>query len=506
MRELINYIIEANAALLLFLLLYRLILRNETDFRFSRWYVLGALLMSMAFPLLHLNNSAQTAIPTLGQIIPENWLPVVDVGAEDATLKKTVNTSYSTWQVLVWCYFAGVVVFTCWLLMQLGYVWIMMQKAVWYTRGTFRIIESADDKPTFSFFNLIYIGRAPEWTAAEKEQMILHEQVHARQLHSLDKLLITLVGIVFWFNPFIKSYKKILIELHEFEADARAVENSDVNRYCSLLARVALQSHFPIASHFNESLTLKRIEMMRTIKTKVKNWKFAAFAFAIVLSFVAIACQDQIMDDVNHLKENSSMVLDVPEEVQRKFEFIKKSVPGTEVLLLETTKEGASTAEVLQEKMNQRKASMPGEQSEIMMEVQVVTDKASGRSFLIVQVQKALKEESVQYTVPDGGKVFLVVEHQPEFPGGFDAMRSFIRENLKYPQAAAAEKREGVVYISFIVNEDGSIADPKVLKGIEASMDNEALRVVKMFPKWKPGEQNGLKVRTRFVMPIKYNL
>src|SRR5690606_33953339 len=138
------------------------------------------------------------------------------------------------------------------------------------------------------------------------------------------------------FNPFINTYKKIFIQLHEFEADARAVKNSDVNKYCSLLARVALQSaDFKLANHFNNSLTVKRIEMMRRIKKNIRHWKVVAIASALPLVFFFVACQDQVTNEVTEIAKNSTHALIVPDFVKQRFEELRAANPGKTYTVLE---------------------------------------------------------------------------------------------------------------------------------------------------------------------------
>jgi protein TonB len=115
-------------------------------------------------------------------------------------------------------------------------------------------------------------------------------------------------------------------------------------------------------------------------------------------------------------------------------------------------------------------------------------------------------EEPVQAVVEDDNKIFMVVEQQPEFEGGYEAMMNFIRKNMRYPASARRMGIDGTVYVSFVVGKDGSIADVKVLRGISADCDKEAVRVVQMMPPWKPGKQNGKNVFVRFNLPIKFKL
>ena len=106
----------------------------------------------------------------------------------------------------------------------------------------------------------------------------------------------------------------------------------------------------------------------------------------------------------------------------------------------------------------------------------------------------------------DTDQVFQVVEVDPEFPGGMEALTKYLSENIKYPEQAKKDKIQGKVYISFVVEKDGSVADAKVLRGIGGGCDEEALRVVNAMPKWTPGKQRNTPVRVQFNLPIVFKL
>ena len=103
-------------------------------------------------------------------------------------------------------------------------------------------------------------------------------------------------------------------------------------------------------------------------------------------------------------------------------------------------------------------------------------------------------------------EIFMVVEEDPEFPGGIDSLYAFIRRNLHYPEEAWNNKIEGTVYVTFSVEKDGSISNVKLLRDIGGGCGAEAVRVVKLMPKWKPGKQRGIPVRTQFNLPIKFKM
>ena len=105
-------------------------------------------------------------------------------------------------------------------------------------------------------------------------------------------------------------------------------------------------------------------------------------------------------------------------------------------------------------------------------------------------------------------KVYLVgkVDVNPEFPGGMSALSKFIKDNLKYPKEAADKKIEGRVTVEFIVKADGSIDDIKVLKGVDALLDAEALHIIKILPNWTPGKLKGKAVAVKFILPISFQI
>jgi len=114
------------------------------------------------------------------------------------------------------------------------------------------------------------------------------------------------------------------------------------------------------------------------------------------------------------------------------------------------------------------------------------------------------KEEVIE--VEETKPVFTIVEEMPSFPGGETERNKFLAENIVYPQQATENGIQGTVYVSFVVDSKGNVTDVKILRGIGGGCDEEALRVVKMMPKWHPGKQNGKQVRVLFNMPIYFKL
>ena len=106
----------------------------------------------------------------------------------------------------------------------------------------------------------------------------------------------------------------------------------------------------------------------------------------------------------------------------------------------------------------------------------------------------------------DEGEIFEVVEQNPSFPGGDKALMAWLQKNLKYPASAQENNIQGRVLVQFVVNKDGSIVEPKIIRPVDAALDKEAMRVVSAMPKWTPGKQRGKNVRVRFTLPVTFRL
>jgi periplasmic protein TonB len=111
------------------------------------------------------------------------------------------------------------------------------------------------------------------------------------------------------------------------------------------------------------------------------------------------------------------------------------------------------------------------------------------------------EEKSLPDEIP-----FIVVEKMPEFPGGMKALQEFLEKNTEYPQAAAETGIQGTVYLSFVVEKDGSVSNIKTLRGIGGGCNQEAERVIHLMPKWKPGNQFGKPVRVSYNVPVIFRL
>ena len=123
---------------------------------------------------------------------------------------------------------------------------------------------------------------------------------------------------------------------------------------------------------------------------------------------------------------------------------------------------------------------------------------------LLVCLPSLAQQKPVEKVDSDG--VYLMPDQLPEFPGGIQAMMKFLSTNIKYPVEAQKKGISGRVIVQFVIMEDGTLDQAKVIRGVDPLLDEEALRVVKSMPKWKPGMDRGEAVKVRFTAPIMFNL
>ena len=121
-------------------------------------------------------------------------------------------------------------------------------------------------------------------------------------------------------------------------------------------------------------------------------------------------------------------------------------------------------------------------------------------------VDVAELDKNQEITQETEEEIFVVVEQMPEFPGGEIALRQWIAENVKYPVMASENGVQGKVYVQFVVDKDGRISNARIARGVDPSLDKEALRVVNSLPRWNPGRQRGEPVRVSYTVPINFVL
>ncbi|MDZ7742346.1 MAG: energy transducer TonB [Bacteroidota bacterium] len=171
--------------------------------------------------------------------------------------------------------------------------------------------------------------------------------------------------------------------------------------------------------------------------------------------------------------------------------------------------------ELVQEEIIQTKQEIkppPPPPPKQVTQIEIVEDDVEIEDEIEIDVEADMETEVDEY-IPvfeeeeaEEAEIFSVVESMPEFPGGQTALFKFLQQNIDYPEIAKESGIQGRVFVTFVVETDGSVTDVRILRGIGGGCDEEALRVVKSMPKWNPGKQRGKPVRVQFNLPVKFTL
>ncbi|KAA3436413.1 M56 family metallopeptidase [Rufibacter hautae] len=292
-EALLQYLLESGAGLVLLYLFFVLVLKRETCFQFNRFYLLAAILLSCLLPLSNLPGIS---------IWPQEQEPETALVFETAMEMPLVTSeaiitpeeSFDYWNLLYLAYGLGVVFFAGRFLVQVLRLrrFARQEGVSFYLPNQAPVILTNGQFPTFSFWRWVFFDNSQTLTPEETERILQHEQVHIDQRHTLDVLLVSLAGVVFWFNPLLVLYKKALEQTHEFIADAHVAKASGAGLYSSLLVKQVLKSaDFPLGSYFflNKSLTLTRIKMMKRLHESPKLSRMLMVVPVLILVLVAVA-------------------------------------------------------------------------------------------------------------------------------------------------------------------------------------------------------------------------
>lgn len=472
MNSAVNFIIESGVSLTFFSIIYVLFLRKETFFKINRWFLLGSVLFSVILPILKFKvfNPQPVMLSEITVTPYRNMMEAITVYSHG--FSGNVEQAILSTTLLIYIYLAGVAFFFGRFLFRILQILLIIRKNEVKNSGGFKMVLLEKETSPFSFLKYVFVSQSLLQNSGY-DKMIAHEIEHVKQGHSLDVIILEMLTVFQWFNPFMWMLNRAIRENHEFLAD-QAVLTSGVTRgyYKKLLLDQFVGGQLVIANNFNTSLIKNRIKMMSKIKSPKYAISKIVFGVLVAVALViAFACEQE-----------ESIVVEQPEEEQ----IVK--------IHLNTLDDGKVKIEASGEEIEKLK-NMFSEDSGF----KIITD-SLGNVFMM---KKAIVEPK---TLDSDEEVFFIVENMPEFPGGEQELRQFIANSVKYPEDAIKNKRQGKVYVTFVVTKDGSIADAKIARGVSPTLDAEALRVVNSQPKWKPATQRGKAVNVSYTIPINFQL
>lgn len=502
--QLLSYLLEASVCLGVFYLFFRLLLQKEVFFVWNRMYILTALVISLAIPVI--NIPLQSSKTTLIQ-------QVFIIQLQDTAVTRVSPSDYLNWQqVLLWMYLGICCLLICRLLYRTFSLWQISRKLRSSSAASYRLVLTEGKLPTFSFFRLLFWDNSRELSEENKLQVFKHELTHIRQWHSADVLFIELIKAFFWFHPAVYLFKQALQQVHEYLADSAVVQQHNTGRYIKLLVSQLLYSNtISISTPFHQPPIKNRIMMLEKLKQATPAFWKMALSLPVMAALIFMYSCDQteitepalkveVTDEAINNNQNNGLSarkggLIVPSDILNKY---RDKYPDI------------ALKQILVEKPVQAKSK--DEISSVTVEVENVSN-ADDKRNIEEEISQALTARNTLVPPPPpapdaplADEIFQVVEEQPTPVRGYDAFLKYIGENIQYPQQARLKGTQGKVFVQFVVYNDGTVADVQILQGLGDGCDQEAVRVIANAPKWNPGKQNGKPVNVRMSVPINFKL
>ena len=440
------YILKSSVCLVLFYLFFRLLLSKETFHRFNRMALLGVLFFSLLIPCIEVTTRHQVEVQQAVLSI-EQLLLMAELEATPANVGAVQETPTISWvQIVLLVYLAGILFLVCRNIYSLICLFRLVHsgKHEKLEKGVTLVVHNQEIAP-FSWMKYIVISRKD--LEENGREILIHEMAHIHHRHSVDLLVADICIFFQWFNPGAWLLKQELQNIHEYEADETVInEGVNAKEYQLLLIKKAVGTRlYSMANSFNHSKLKKRITMM--LKEKSNPW--ARLKYLYVLPLAAIAVTAFARPEISEKMEEISAV------------------------------KVNDLAEIVQEKV---------------LQDTVKVSKDEKKDALVVTGVKSKEEEEIV--------IFEVVEQMPEYPGGMSALQKYLSE--KIAGSPMKGKAGGRVMVGFTVAETGKIKDVRVLQSDEASLNQEAERIVSEMPDWIPGKQRGRPVPVKYTVPIRF--
>ena len=235
------------------------------------------------------------------------------------------------------------------------------------------------------------------------------------------------------------------------------------------------------------------MEIKKSDKANLDKQRRGNFMLGLVLALAMLFAALEFTTRPAGLSEDDKMLDDLPDELNMTPVVEQKD-------MISATGNAGTPSKAITQKVQEVPKTVATK------EISPVTSKLVIGNGEGITRQADVTEALPQVPITKDSVVLKTVEQLPEFPGGIVQFMKWLTRNLRYPPIAQSQRIQGKVVVSFIINKDGSIASPTIVQSVDPVLDREALRVVKMMPRWKPGLQNGKPCRTMFAIPVNFQL
>lgn len=546
------YLLKVALSILLLMLLFKVILSTDKTLLRNRFYLVGAIAWSLSIPLINLGSEATSTNIIPAVVISPNYLiNIPELVITPEGIQDSSPLGGNPLAILLTIYLTGFSIFFLRLVgsyLKITHILLTAKKTV---VNNHPIMVTGATVAPFAFFGWIVF---PKTLLNHKDfsKMLIHERVHSRQLHSLDLLLGEFFNVFQWFNPASWMLKRLMVENHEYTADKAVLDNGvDSYEYQASIVNAIVGRDVVPVNHFSLILIKKRIKMMNK---KTKSGRFTLKGLVVPAAFIcALALTSFTVEvGVNKITDQS-----VEPTLRAPVAIVQDNSTATEASSMQDDKvyqkvdtyplfNGKNAAVSFREYIG-KNLKFPSnivskdKRSNIYVQFIVEKDGSVSNVKILKGLDKTVDDQlvdlvknsrgwtagvrngekvRVSYTLPvnfsiekkvneeDESEVFFIAEEMPTFNGKEASLgfREYVAANLKYPEEAIKKNIQGNVYVQFNVNKDGTVSDVKVSRGVDPTLNEEALRIVRNSPNWEPGKQRGKNVKVSFTFPIKFQL
>src|SRR5664280_1809865 len=325
MEAFASYLMKSAIWLTGFAVVYFIFLRNERYFMLKRIYLISGILISLIFPLISFHYQVE---------MPASAISQIDMSGAGGTaiqkLQQNISGKPFDYRlILLFLYLSGITLLLVRSIQHFSKILKTISKANINERGPAKLIRASQFPTSFSFFNYIFIN--PSVSENEAEEIMNHEIVHVRQKHWFDLLLVEILRLIQWVNPFAWIYTRFIRLNHEYLADQAALQRtaSPANYRAALLNQLFDSPVISLSNSFNYSLNKKRFDMMKKIITSpYRKLKVLLVLPIFAIVFYAFATPEyHYAPTANTIKEAAFTAIDIPSPTQA-LQKEKKTIPG----------------------------------------------------------------------------------------------------------------------------------------------------------------------------------
>lgn len=290
------FIIKSTVCMAVFYGFYYFLLRNAKIPVFNRFYLLFALAFSLIIPFITIRIS--TNIPISHSI--QQFTSATGIFIQGENLTREPEGKWSIQIILIFLYLTGTITFLLRFVLNISKLFRKIQTSVVVENLRTKIVLIEAKTLPYSFFKYIFVNKTDFENGEIDKKLIVHEQAHCSQYHSVDILILELVKIILWFNPFIWLLGRAIQLNHEFLADHNVLSNCDLSEYQHTLLNLVFRNNSTyLASNFNYSLTKKRLIMMTKNNSKSTIYRIAVTPIIVASLMYFISCNKDVKDVIS---------------------------------------------------------------------------------------------------------------------------------------------------------------------------------------------------------------